>query len=141
MKLNARNKNVLRSATFPCLSEYALYPYKEASRPVEIAVTNYDWPGNVRELRNVAERAVLLSSRDITKETIQEILGHTLQKEVLDDLPKSLDFVLPLKEYRRQLESRYIGHVLNLAAGSITRTAQVLGLDRSHLHQKIKDLG
>ena len=119
--------------------------YGEAARTMSDsarhALTNYDWPGNVRELRNVAERAVLLSSRDITKETIQEILGHTLQKEVLDDLPKSLDFVLPLKEYRRQLESRYIGHVLNLAAGSITRTAQVLGLDRSHLHQKIKDLG
>ncbi len=119
--------------------------YGESTRSIDVAaretLVNYDWPGNVRELRNVAERAVLLSSQIITKDIIQDILGRTVKKELAQDLPTSLESAQPLKEYRRQLEGRYVAHVIKLAEGSITKAAQVLGLDRSHLHQKIRDLG
>ncbi len=101
---------------------------------------NYAWPGNVRELRNVAERAVLLAKDRITRDLIHEIVGNAMPIDGGDDLPKSLDKVVPLKEYRRLLESQYIGHVLKLADGSVTKAAQALGVDRSHLHQKLKGL-
>lgn len=107
------------------------------------ALLHYPWPGNVRELRNVAERSVLLSQRTISKSLIVEILGvaeETKEKEG-EDLPQDLEQMLPLKEFRRQAERRYIAHALSLAAGSVTKTAQVLGVDRSHLHQKLKELG
>ncbi|TWW08391.1 hypothetical protein E3A20_24810, partial [Planctomyces bekefii] len=109
------------------------------------SLTNFAWPGNVRELRNIAERSVLLSSGVIAKSLIQDLLGsadatsgHQAGRE---DCPKSLGEALPLKEYRRRAEARYIATILKLADGSVTKAAQILELDRSHLHQKLKDLG
>ena len=101
---------------------------------------NYNWPGNVRELRNVAERAILLSSEKITNQLISEILGcGAVIPAQADDLPASLQEASPLKEYRRSMEARYIKHILALTDNSVTRAALVLGVDRSHLHQKMKD--
>ncbi len=119
--------------------------YGEVERKVDdgarSALLGYSWPGNVRELRNVAERSVLLASDSITRDIIESIVGSDGTKATTSDLPSALDAAMSLKDYRRQLEARYIRHVMELADGSITKAAQVLGIDRSHLHQKIKDLG
>ncbi len=101
----------------------------------------YSWPGNVRELQNVAERAVLLSPKTITCQVIESIVGRGPTDEPSSDLPQTMDAALSLKDYRRKAEAAYIAHILKLADGSVTKASQVLGLDRSHLHQKIKDLG
>jgi len=126
--------------------------YGEPTRVLEESARSilltYSWPGNVRELRNVAERAVLLSSDTMSRELIADILGHVPARDGLEtsgtgepDLPRTLDEAVHLKDYRRQMEGRYVGHVLRLADGSVTKAAKVLGVDRSHLHQKLKDLG
>jgi DNA-binding NtrC family response regulator len=121
------------------------HKYKEAIRTIDDDAKSllmaYPWPGNVRELRNVTERSVLLSTDAISRAVIESILGQVQPSNHSDDLPQTLDEAFTLKEYRRQAEIRYIGHVLKLAGDSVTKAAQVLGLDRSHLHQKIKDLG
>ncbi len=119
--------------------------YHEAERGIDdsakSAIIAYGWPGNVRELRNVAERSVLLSEKTIDRSVIDSILGVAASASASGDLPTSLEAACSLKDYRRQIEAIYIRHVMNLADGSITKAAQVLGIDRSHLHQKIKDLG
>jgi two-component system nitrogen regulation response regulator NtrX len=119
--------------------------YGEAIRLIDddakSALLSYSWPGNVRELRNVAERAVLLSPKTITRQVIESIVGLSHADEPSSDLPQTIDAALSLKDYRRKVESAYIEHILKLADGSVTKASQVLGLDRSHLHQKIKDLG
>lgn len=121
--------------------------YNEPIRLVEesakSALLNYPWPGNVRELRNVAERSVLLSRDAIDRKLILDIVGNhkPAASEADVDLPKSVDEVMHLKDYRKKAESRYVAHVLKLADGSVTKAAQILGVDRSHLHQKLKDFG
>ncbi len=119
--------------------------YGEAIRLIDedakSALLSYSWPGNVRELRNVAERSVLLSPKTITRQVVESIVGLSHAEEPSSDLPQTIDAALSLKDYRRKTEATYIEHILKLADGSVTKASQVLGLDRSHLHQKIKDLG
>lgn len=103
---------------------------------------HFNWPGNVRELRNVAERVVLLSKNTVSRDLVQDIIGpNSLRADQSADLPRNISEAVPLKEYRRAIEIKYIEHVLKLAEGSVTKAAHALELDRSHLHQKLKDLG
>ena len=96
----------------------------------------YDWPGNVRELRNMVERLVIMSPGDV--------IGP-------DDLPAPLrpkDAVAPgaegqrsLKEARDGFERAYILAELRALDWNMTRTAERLGIERSHLYRKIKAYG
>ena len=96
----------------------------------------YDWPGNVRELRNMVERLVIMAPH----ETI-----------VPDDLPpplrpKDLGEGAPgaartLKEARDHFERAFILAELRVHDWNMTRTAERLGIERSHLYRKIKAHG
>jgi two-component system nitrogen regulation response regulator NtrX len=96
----------------------------------------YDWPGNVRELRNMVERLVIMSPHDV--------IGP-------DDLPAPLrpkEDTVPaearersLKEAREHFERAYIVAELKAHDWNVTRTAERLGIERSHLYRKIKAYG
>ena len=103
----------------------------------------YDWPGNVRELRNLVERITILSSNesksDINK-LIEDILNpssSSLQNK--DILEKS--FTSPLKEARKHFEKEYLLVQLKKNHGNISKTADFIGMERSALHRKLKELG
>jgi DNA-binding NtrC family response regulator len=95
------------------------------------ALAAYSWPGNVRELRNVLERAVLLSGRDLVE---PRDLRFDLAGD--GDAPAG-DAELTLQE----LERRHIGRVLALENGRVDVAARRLGIPRSSLYQKIKKHG
>ena len=114
-------------------------PARMVSADAALALLAHSWPGNVRELRNVAERAALLAEGTVTADVLRPILGPSAAPALAADLPGTLDEVLPLKDYRRRHEMAYIAHVVKLAGGSVARAAQVLGVDRSHLHAKLRD--
>lgn len=141
--LRHRAEDILPIFTYFTASICARYgePQRTLEMDAQALIMRYGWPGNVRELRNAAERAVLLSTSVITKSILHEVLGQIPTQESPLHLPSSLEEVQSLKEYRKQMEGAYIAHVLKLAEGSVTKAAQLLELDRSHLHQKIKDLG
>jgi two-component system nitrogen regulation response regulator NtrX len=96
----------------------------------------YDWPGNVRELRNMVERLVIMAPR--------EVIGP-------EDLPAPLrpkDLVVEtgekersLKKVRDTFERWYILAELRAHDWNMTRTAERLGIERSHLYRKIKTYG
>ncbi|HEV8473007.1 MAG TPA: sigma-54 dependent transcriptional regulator [Methylomirabilota bacterium] len=96
----------------------------------------YDWPGNVRELRNMVERLVIM--------TPGEVIGA-------DDLPSPLrpkeappvgaEGQRSLKEARDGFERAYILAELRTHDWNMTRTAERLGIERSHLYRKIKAYG
>jgi len=96
----------------------------------------YDWPGNIRELRNMVERLVIMTSGDV--------IGP-------DDLPSPLrpkdaaaigaDGQRSLKEARDGFERAYILAELRAHDWNMTRTAERLGIERSHLYRKIKTYG
>ena len=96
----------------------------------------YDWPGNVRELRNMVERLVIMAPRaTIGPEDLPPPLRP---KDVVDTAaaaPRSL------REARDNFERAYIVAELRAHDWNMTRTAERLGIERSHLYRKIKAYG
>jgi two-component system, NtrC family, nitrogen regulation response regulator NtrX len=104
-----------------------------------VALRQYPWPGNVRELRNVIERLMIMvpgdriSSRDVT----------FLDQGPPADGPASTQILssAPLHEARDQFERDYILRALAVQQGNISRTADVLGIERSNLYRKMRSFG
>ncbi len=103
----------------------------------------YDWPGNVRELRNLVERITILSSNE-SKSNINKLIEDILNPSSSsltnkDILEKS--FTSPLKEARKHFEKEYLLIQLKKNHGNISKTADFIGMERSALHRKLKELG
>jgi DNA-binding NtrC family response regulator len=92
---------------------------------------NYPFPGNVRELENILERSVAMCRGSI-------IQTHDLPADLIElDLyshNRPAGSLLSLEE----VEKDYINHILKLTKGSRTRTAEILGIERTSLWRKIK---
>ena len=102
----------------------------------------YNWPGNVRELRNLIERITILSANE-SKENINKSISDILNnKKPIDNNSVFRDtFSSPLKEAREQFEKEYITIQLKKNHGNISKTADFIGMERSALHRKLKQLG
>jgi len=95
---------------------------------------NYAWPGNVRELRNTVERVIIM---------------HAASAIEADDLPILSGEAPPASSYNfdsyraaaETYEREYILRKLAETEGNVTRTAELMGIDRSHLYRRIKALG
>jgi two-component system nitrogen regulation response regulator NtrX len=98
----------------------------------------YSWPGNVRELKNIVERMVIMTrgavieAKDVP-DPIQE--QHKAPMEF-----SFFEFGL-LKDARREFEKRFIMKKLMENDENISKTAEVIGIERSNLHRKIKSYG
>ncbi|HEV7922225.1 MAG TPA: sigma-54 dependent transcriptional regulator [Thermoanaerobaculia bacterium] len=109
-------------------------PRKKLSAGGATKLKGYHWPGNVRELRNVIERlAILLPGDTIEPDDIQ--LGART------DVATSIPHNLTLREARDEFEKRYILSRLKELAGNVSRTAEVLGVERSNLYRKLHAYG
>ncbi len=96
----------------------------------------HPWPGNVRELRNLMERlAYLASGETIEAEDLAFILSPKGQ------VPMSGDFGLPLGEATIRFQAEYILQAIERAEGNVSRAAESLGLHRSNLYRKMRQLG
>lgn len=108
------------------------------SRGALDAMMNYDWPGNVRELQNVVERAVILCPGDQVRE--EDIRLTALRTPPSDPSIAVMDN--KYGKYREMslvdLEKEHIQATLEHTNGNMTRTAEILGIERSTLYQKIK---
>jgi len=106
----------------------------------------YQWPGNVRELRNVIERLVILSDEGIgVGDLPEEIVAEASRRPAVEvqaavDLPTEAQN-LPLRDLRDLVERQYIRSKLDENGWNISRTAQVLGIERTNLHKKMRALG
>jgi two-component system nitrogen regulation response regulator NtrX len=96
---------------------------------------NYTWPGNVRELRNTVERIVIMNEkREISPEDLP-LFSHHIK-------PPSSSFRFPsFKEATDAYQREYILHKLAETDGNVTRAAESMGVDRSHLYRRMKNLG
>jgi two-component system nitrogen regulation response regulator NtrX len=99
----------------------------------------YDWPGNVRELRNMVERLVIMVPGDTIG---ADDLPPPLRPRGRPDAPAApLGEGKPLKEARDSFERAYILAELRAQDWNMTRTAERLGIERSHLYRKIRAYG
>ena len=103
----------------------------------------YNWPGNVRELRNLVERITILTANE-KKNDINKLIEDILNPSKSFDINQNLlekSFTSPLKEARKYFEKEYLLTQLKKNHGNISKTADFIGMERSALHRKLKELG
>ena len=102
----------------------------------------YNWPGNVRELRNLVERITILSANE-SKEKINSLIDDILSRKTSSEKEINLleSLSSPLKEAREKFEKEYLTIQLKKNHGNISKTADFIGMERSALHRKLKQLG
>jgi two-component system nitrogen regulation response regulator NtrX len=111
---------------------------KTISEDALAILMGHDWPGNVRELKNIIERLVILTpGKAIRPEDIPPFL-KTTHLESWDDLVLSLN---SFRTAKTEFEKRFIARKLQEAEGNVSKTADLIGLERSNLHRKIKSYG
>jgi Nif-specific regulatory protein len=94
------------------------------------------WPGNVRELRNLTERLAYLTSGDVVEaEDLALVDRQTGEEQLLAELHGSL------AEATRQFQQHYIRKTIDAARGNMSGAAKRLGLHRSNLYRKMRQLG
>ena len=112
---------------------------KRFDRSALTMLEHYGWPGNVRELRNMIERLVIMVAGDtITSEDLG-FLGHGVAP--VDDRNEAPGPKQTLQEAREQFERDYILKTLAGQHGNISKTADLLGVERSNLYKKMRGYG
>jgi two-component system, NtrC family, nitrogen regulation response regulator NtrX len=103
-------------------------------------LARYRWPGNVRELRNLVERMVIMVSGDRIE--IRHLPPNLHHDSARATSPRAGQGGFSnLHEARSAYERNYILRKLEENQGNVSRTAEALGLERSHLYRKMKSLG
>lgn len=133
-----------RREDIPLLVNYFLKRYNATFRkkiegitnPAMEYLMNYNWPGNIRELKNVVERAVALKDDGI-------ITPGDLPFDIFikGNIHKGFPAEGRLKEANKDFEKQYIEAVLERVNGNKVKAAQILGIHRNALSNKIKNLG
>jgi two-component system nitrogen regulation response regulator NtrX len=117
---------------------------KEISPEAMVVFQQYDWPGNIRELRNLIERLMIMVPGPVIDPALA---GLSLQARPVGPASQSATPVVnplftqsydSLRDARNAFEKEYIGRKLREHHWNISRTAEELKIERSHLHRKIK---
>jgi two-component system nitrogen regulation response regulator NtrX len=117
---------------------------RELSADTLTALQAYEWPGNVRQLRNLMDWLLIMAPGAPS----EPIRAEMLPPEIGQGAPALLNFdptadvmALPLRDARDMFETQYLQAQLLRFGGNISRTAQFVGMERSALHRKLKQLG
>jgi two-component system nitrogen regulation response regulator NtrX len=114
--------------------ENDLKPKRLTPRGLDFLV-QLPWKGNVREIRNLMERlAILVAKDEVTHRDVMEALQMTT-------VASSDDAAMPLKQARARFERQYILERLSANRGNLGHTARELGIERTNLYRKMKQLG
>jgi two-component system, NtrC family, nitrogen regulation response regulator NtrX len=108
---------------------------KELTAEAYAVLANYSWPGNVRELKNLIERIVILNPQ------VRVDARHIPLNSARRAQERPLERFGSLQEVREAAEREYILKKLEETSGNVTRTAELLGLERSNLYRKMRTLG
>jgi len=109
-------------------------PKRLSPRAIDLLI-QMPWQGNVRELRNLMERLVVLVAKDVVGQ--QEVMD-VLQ---MPGLRAEETGPLPLRQARARFERQYILYRLTANRGNLGNTARELGIERTNLYRKMKQLG
>ena len=125
-------------------AEHSGTPGRELSTDALTALQAYDWPGNVRQLRNLMDWLQIMAPGGATDLIRADMLPPEIgaAAPALFNADPSEDIMgLPLREARDLFETQYLQAQLLRFGGNISRTAQFVGMERSALHRKLKQLG
>jgi DNA-binding NtrC family response regulator len=120
---------------------HGLEPAPTFSASALEALSAQPWPGNVRQLKNVVERAaILLDGPEFDAAAVEDLLGPTAPARAggaldLFEACKTFD------EFKDLSEKLFLQHKLSENEWNVKRTAEALGMQRSHLYKKIERYG
>ena len=125
-------------------SEVSGLPVRTLASDAVAALQAHDWPGNVRQLRNVMDWLMIMRSGDPgeqfhAEQLPTELAAHAPSALAID--PEADVMAMPLREARDVFETQYLQAQLLRFGGNISRTANFVGMERSALHRKLKQLG
>ncbi len=134
-----------RTEDIPLLADYFMaefaHEYGRRRKSFDVGalaeLRGYEWPGNVRELRNVVERLVIM----VADETITAGDVAFLGADHAGDRPPALETGMTLVKARERFERDFILRTLSEQQGNISRTADVLGVERRNLYRKMSAFG
>ena len=116
-------------------ASYGRKPKELATEAMDV-LTAYSWPGNIRELKNMIERIVIMNSQPlIQKKHLPSLLYRDNSRRTAAAEASTL------QQARAAYEKDFILRKLEENKGNVSRTAELLGLERSHLYRKMKTLG
>ncbi|HZP66303.1 MAG TPA: sigma-54 dependent transcriptional regulator [Rudaea sp.] len=118
-------------------------PYRHFPIAVQNRLRNYTWPGNIRELRNLVQRLLIMGNTpNVALEEIEATLsGVAAPAQEIRVEGAAIDFDLPLRDAREQFERIYLLRQLQQVGGSVGKLAKAVGMERTHLYRKLRDLG
>ncbi len=122
--------------------EHENLPYRRFSTAAQNRLRNHHWPGNLRELMNLVQRLLIVGSGDeISLEEVEAALGSSQPASPAPAGEGRIHYELPLREAREQFERDYLVHQLRENGGSVGKVAKIIGLERTHLYRKLRNLG
>jgi two-component system nitrogen regulation response regulator NtrX len=114
-------------------------PTRQLTTAALNVLRNYNWPGNLPQLHNVVHTLALTSlDEQISADDAKRVLAQHDQTSA-GNSPLPLD--LPLRDARDEFERVYFEHHIRLEGGNMSRVAEKVGLERTHLYRKLKQLG
>lgn len=100
---------------------------------------SHGWPGNVRELRNLMERVAFLAAGDeVQADDVAFILSPTRKQQSSEP---AVPVDLPLSEATSEFQRMHIENAIKRMQGNVTAAAEILGVHRSNLYRKMRQLG
>jgi two-component system nitrogen regulation response regulator NtrX len=100
----------------------------------------YSWPGNVRELKNLVERLAIMTDKDVIDEYDLPAPYRPKAKDDIASVEARLFLSNSIKEAREIFEKEFIKRKLIQHSNNVTKTAEAIGVQRSHLYKKLKKL-
>lgn len=131
------------------LVETTASPYREFETAALNMLRNADWPGNLSQLDSVIRNLMQSSlGEKITLDDVHRVMEQfsPLQSAVMEPTSKEgsglpIDFDLPLREARDEFERLYFEYHIQKSEKNMSRVAEAVALERTHLYRKLKQLG
>ena len=105
-------------------------PIRDIISDIKDKYMHYDWPGNIRELKNNIERELIIGEK----------LDVSNNNNLNSDFDEKNVISMPIKNAREAFEKNYLSSQLKRFNGNISKTANFIGMERSALHRKLKQL-
>ena len=106
-----------------------------------VVLRQYDWPGNYDQLAETVKNIMLESDgKEVDDQAVAAALGQK-ENATATEIIGGFNFNMPLRELREEVERRYFEYHIAQEGQNMSRVAQKVGLERTHLYRKLKQLG
>ncbi|PSJ80113.1 sigma-54-dependent transcriptional regulator [Neisseria iguanae] len=123
------------------LAETQKIPLVKFSSGALTVLRQYEWPGNFEQLRTVVKNLALeADGEEVQEQAAAAALGQNVPSSS-SEMVGGFNFNMPLRELREELERRYFEYHIAQENQNMSRVAQKVGLERTHLYRKLKQLG